>query len=866
MKKKLSLIFLFCLISSFSIGFGSYIIENLTINGADDEVLVSFSDDKNNYKKVEFYNADNTLLKTMYLNSEDTIGLMDAPYYYDGSNYYEWQNQDKTISLNPVSKNGFTQKININKETKFVASVVQLDSTDVSNSNVNTETDTSRGDVQVDSNNNSISFNQNSENLSGDTSTTPINVIKIDEPYLNDVDLSMTFNIDGENKIENVIKDTNIQANNDKTIGLEDPTSVGSYADSNYKPNPSGGKNYCVNRMILESDLVLSGGSSIQISALTSFYGDNNSFSQCNYQGFITGPYSELDLNGHTLIVSNGCSIRAIGSITDSSSEKTGKIIVESGGSIAATFVVEDQHHETSAPMTYLMGGPLFSMYRMPYLNVPMYFKSGSTLNGILKIDWGGSNKNNTSENTLNIIGNSDSSIFKFNDNNGYIYIEPSFDLDLKNSLTTSEVAYKNIMYQTFKIELYESDISINLPTNLSTNISGMDFVINFEKNSFNVPPYFDIYLTGTRCEFHNMITFMPGASLHVDKNSELVFSTKGFQHFSGFYVSLLITTIDDQYFTSTAGLNFIYEKYDFSEALKRNDSSDSPASTDTASNFFGGTSEVYLSTANFWKYVNKKHAFANIEGKITFNPITNIGDGSYLKYNIGGIFNISNLDGFIDSVNACKAKSDCIEFYASTFKSGPDRLTQNPSGLAEENRRFNINDFYNNPLVSNGYLLTDVNNIGSIITNNTQTFDFVTGLAKSGGNYFGLFPVNSSYDYNYSILNLQKSNYGSESDYRNGYNDSKCDFIKVIYNSTNNSVSINDPNKGNSFSQKTFAFFRGCFVPYNGSQLNVRRFRVRKLYNIRPPSRKFESIDLWYTASYKSSDSYYGHDAWRLS
>ena len=355
-------------------------------------------------------------------------------------------------------------------------------------------------------------------------------------------------------------------------------------------------------------------------------------------------------------------------------------------------------------------------------------------------------------------------------------------------------------------------------------------------------------------------------SSLHVDGNSELVFSTKGFQHFSGFSVVLPSLTIDDQYFTSSAGINFIYEKYDFSEAVKWNDSGDNPASSDTASNFFGGTSEVYLSTANFWKYVNKIHAFANVEGKITFNPIQNINDGSYLKYNIGGIFNISNLNDFIDSVNTCKETSNCIEFYASTFKSGPDRLTQKPGIIAQENRRFNINDFYNNPLVSNGYLLTDVNNIENIIIGNTQTYDFVTGIAKSNTNYYGLFPINSDYDYNYSILNLRKSNYASESDYRTGYNDAKCDFIKISYDSANNLVTINDSNKGNSFSQKTFAFFRGCFVPHNGSQINIRRFRVRKLYKILSSQRKFESIDLWYTASYKSSDSYYGHDAWRLS
>ena len=866
MKKKIILTFLIFLIASCSIGFGSYIIENLTINGADENVQVNFEEDKINYKKIEFYDNSNSLLKTMYLKSGDTISLFDAPYYYDGSNYYEWKSSDGSVSLNPIEKDGFSENISVSRELKLSASIAQVNSTLVDNSIVTTDTDTNRGDVSIDSSNNSISFNQKTENLIGDTTSEPINVIKVDEPYLNNVDLSMTFKIGDSNEIENKVSETNIQANSDITIGLEDPTSVGEYADDDYKPIPSGGKNYCVNRMILESDLILLNGSNIEISALTSFYGDNNSFSQYNYQGFITGPYSELDLNGHTLVVSSGCTIKAIGSITDTSDNKTGKIIVEDGGSISATFVVEDQHHESSAPMTYLMGGPIFSMYRMPYLNVPIYFKNGSTFNGILKMDWGGSNKSNTSENIINIIGKS-SSIFTFNGESGYISIKPSYDQNLKNSLSSSEVAFKNIMYQTIRIELINADISVNLPTNLSTSISDMDFVINFNKTPFNIPPYFDIYLLGSRCEFYNMITFMPGSSLNVGQNSELVFSTKGFQHFSGFYVALMVMTIEDQYYTSSAGLNFIYEKYDFSEAVKRNDSSDQPASSDvTSSNFFGGTAEIYLSTANFWKYVNKLHAFAKIDGKITFNPISNIDDGSYIKYNLGGIINISNLDDFVKSVNDCKKTSNCIEFYASTFKSGPDRLTQKPGMLAEESRRFNINDFYSNPVVSNGKLLTDVLNVENIVTTNNQTYDFVSGIAESNGLSYGLFPVTSNYDYNYSILNLRKSNYKSESNYRSGYNDSKCDFIKVNLNTDGNFVNINDKIKGNSFSTKTFAFFRGCFVPFNGTKLNIRRFRVRKLYKFLAWDRKFESIDLLYDASYKSLDSYYGHGAWRLS
>lgn len=93
-------------------------------------------------------------------------------------------------------------------------------------------------------------------------------------------------------------------------------------------------------------------------------------------QGHISGLYTQIDLNGHTLTIKNGGLIECNGKIIDSSSEKSGNIVVENGGTLISNFVVDDFYGGTISAARYLSGimdctnmsVTPFNKYRMGYI------------------------------------------------------------------------------------------------------------------------------------------------------------------------------------------------------------------------------------------------------------------------------------------------------------------------------------------------------------------------------------------------------------------------------------------------------------------------------------------------------------------
>lgn len=853
-------LFVVLLMTSLTITYGSYIIKNLNING-DNEFNLELSETQN-FSQVNFLNDDGDLLKKVYVNKNEGISNLDAPYIAESNGYYSWIDESGIVRLDPTITNlgGISKKIAFDEEVlNLKAKYNAFNNSDLSNYKqyFDVISDDSRGSVDVESNNN-ISFNENSSNYNtGNSSSKPCNLIYINEEVLSNVNIDLNFKINSDNVTSNIIKDTNIQANNDTTIGLEDPTSVGEFSNPDYKPITTENRNYCTNRIVLNNDLILANGTTLTIGALTAFYGSNNDFSQNNFQGFIAGPYSELDLNGNTLLITGNSILNAYGSITDS--KGTGKIIVNSGGKLYSTFVVEDQHHESSAPMTYLMGGPIFSMYRIPYINTSVYFQNGSYFYGNLRIDWGGSNASNYSDNIICIIGPSNSgAIFSVTSSEGYILREVTYDQSLKAVVkSNSEMSYDNIMYQKINVSFFDTEFKINFPSSLSANISGMNFNINLNKTSFNIPPYYNYYLYNSSAVLKNMLTFMPGSYLYVDELSEIKFTYDIITKVDKISAPLIILYVDEQYFANAAGMNFIYEKYDFSEAKIWNDSADKNSGTEN--NFFSGTAEVFEDANLFWEYVNKKHAYCDFYGNFTFDKIENPNNLSH-TYELGGIINIDKIDNFKTKVKDVNLENQCLKLVSDSFKSGPDRLTDKEGifGATRDGRRFNINDFYSNPLVSNGWMMVDINNYYSITNNFTQTFDFEKGIAIKDSDCYALLPLDTNSNYNYSIMHFYKSNYKTKDEFMAGYNDLTTMFVKVDYNSNEHYAT---PTEGNLTNMR-FAYFHGCYVPLSGNKVNLKRFRVRKL----GATSSFGNTDILLEVTYDENDfSYYGHASWRL-
>ena len=86
--------------------------------------------------------------------------------------------------------------------------------------------------------------------------------------------------------------------------------------------------------------------------------------------------------------------------------------------------------------------------------------------------------------------------------------------------------------------------------------------------------------------------------------------------------------------------------------------------------------------------------------------------------------------------------------------------------------------------------------------------------------------------------------------DWKNDNDDSRIVFNSCSYNSTTRLATYNGEN---------YIYFRGGFFKYNGSQVDIYKFRN---YN----SNSGNNTNSYMNVQLTRNDSYYGHDAWRLS
>lgn len=892
MKKRILLLIFILFSSILWVGYGNYIIANFNITGLNGDLNIGGENQDSNYKKVEFYDTNGNSIKKIYVKNNDKLSIEEVPFLFDNAgNYYVWKDDQNTIYFNPNDpndNNALKKEITVNKELilKPEARYVQTpQGNDFNQSIGNSTINDSR--VSIEGNGNTYNFNETNQNCeSGNTSTSPAAVVELNNGFYNDLNLSFNFKSDEDQYVADLpnfekeyltwevrYRDyLKYQANGDTTISLEDLTS----SVSDFKPtagNSSNGKNYCISKVVLGRDTILSNTSVLSIGALTSFYGSNDGYSQYNWQGFITGPYSELDLNGNTLIVSENSAIEAYGTITDSSPNKTGKIIMKNGATLIATFVVEDHHHESGAPMNYNYSDSFFKMYRCPYINVPIIFEKGSKFIGNMKLDWGADNSN-YSLNKINLIGSSDLNgnekylINTYNSpDDSYILRDVSYNTgegSLKEALSksSSKTAYNNVMYQKIIYTAYNCDIEVQLPNNLNVKMSLGEISVNMNKCPWFIPPYFDFNLLSTSVTILNQLNFMPGSSMYGDQNSTIRFSYTNEQSISGF--GSLGVKVPAQAFVGIAGLTFINELYDFGDAGKFIDNSDFKGS------YSSGTCTVYSGMSNFWTYVNKTPAYFDFYGKFVFDDfddsdkLQNYNNDS-LKYSLGGIINIYDLEDFKNKIDNA---NDKVLLYSKAFKSGPNRLTEAYKILgityySGASYRFNVTDYFFLPLVSNGNVLFDIRNnyltrIRDDYLTSKISYDFGLGIIQVGNAYYGYFPSDSSNNYlDSELLHVNKAQYSSISDFYRGINDLDGTFYRVNYNSSTGIATVVDSRA--QFNSQNFAFYRGVFAKINTTDMtiNLKRFK----------SYDGSVVDENKTAKFVSSgDSYYTHPAWRLS
>ncbi len=840
----LSIIVLFCA----GFAFSAYkIIESSLFKS------ISYIEEDENYVSVTFNYDGNQ--KEIIKEKNSFITTSDAPVQMDGSNYYVWSYNNQVV-LDPSSKN--KSKYQVTKD--IILNGTKQSATNNVNDVFTYDKDNSNNDVTINSNTIKLT-----ENTSPSDPTKPSNTIEAGGVTSN-IEIEATYkDPKGKDAVTNDLSGdwNNFQVNsnsNQHTIGLEDKTS----APSDYKPNSgpnSSNVNNCINRINLTSDLFLTNNTTINLGARTGFYGNNSDFSQCNFQGYIIGEYSEIDLCGYNLVIGKGCTLNAYGSITNSG--LGGSIIIENGGVLNATFVVEDQNHERGMPVSYGYGDAPFSMYRMPYLNCNIKIMYGGSLTGVLRIDFGGKNGNYTDQ-TIYIVGNSGDYIIQMTDINSYILRKCKYDEDqTKGAVYQDSFCKENILAQKITYEIYNntnSYVNINMP-NMSANLVIGSLSMDFNKGNFNISPYFDFYVYNSNILIKNNITFLPGSYLFVDQNSKIKLSCSPFGNFSSgllHNIPFVTSLIRKSGYQGVGGLNFATTKYDFKEATSKwvtdND--------DLTGGLGGGRNIIYQNSSIFWQYLNTKKSYCDMYGVFEFdidNLPVDINDTTPKLYSLGGNINIYNFDIFKNTID----QLNCVNLFNVTFKSGPN---MGASGTFTK-VSFNVTDYFVFPLISNGNVvmnLTNPNKIRDDFQTNLIKYNDKTGIILSGTKSYAFLFVNSEGKYNYSCEHLNKSNTTNknsssyESDYRNIWNDSYGEFIEV--NLVGNYISCNVSN--DIFNNNTYVFFRGCMVPYkpatNGihEQLNISKFRsgtkvVGSAYDER-------------NASFVNY-SYYGYETWRL-
>lgn len=852
MKFKKTTIAFFSIIVLFCAGFAfsTYkIIESSLFKSA------SYIDEDENYVSVTFNYDGNQ--KEIIKEKNSFITTSDAPVQMDGSNYYVWSYNNQVV-LDPSNKN--KSKYQVTKD--IILNGTKQSATNNVNDVFTYDKDNSNNDVNINSNTIKLT-----ENTSPSDSTKPSNTIEAGGVTNNVIIDGMYKDPEGNDTITNNLSggdNYSFQVNKDasgenSTIGLEDKTSE----ISDYKPNAGPNSiniNNCINRIVLTSDLYLTNNTTINLGARTGFYGNNEEFSQYNFQGYIIGEYSEIDLCGYNLIIGNGCTLNAYGSITNS--KETGYIIVENGGKLTGTFVVEDQNHERGMPVSYGYGDAVFSMYRMPYLNCNIKVNYGGMLNGVMRIDFGGNNSHYTDQ-ILYIVGVGNEYIIQMTDNNSYIIRKCTYDKTLINSTGyKNSFSEKNIMAQKIIYEIHDNKVSylnINMPT-LSVEFSIGNMSVDFNKGNFNVSPYYDFYVYNSNIIIKNNITFLPGSYLYVDSNSKIKFSCSDFREFNNSSIHLNpLCKIRKSGYQGVGGLNFTKIKYDFNEATSKwvTDNDNLSGGTDGSRNI------IYKSSEVFWKYVNKIGSYCDMFGSFEFDannlPI-DTNNTTPKKYSLGGDINIYNMEKFKETIS----ELNYFNSYNVTFKSGPN---MGENGLFNK-VSFNVTDYFINPLVVNNNVVMDVENnlpIRTDFDNVISTYDYKTGIISYKLKSYAFFFVDESGTYNYSCEYLNKTNTTTsllrpnfEKDYKNIWNDSYGEFVEV--NITGNYVTCNVSN--NIFNNNTYAFFRGCMVPYkpatngNHEQINISKFRsgtkvVGSAYDER-------------NASFVNY-SYYGYETWRL-
>lgn len=290
------------------------------------------------------------------------------------------------------------------------------------------------------------------------------------------------------------------------------------YYGNNYIKN-----NNCSLLIRLNGDLTIKG--ILNIGAKIGGVNSNTTFSH------IIGNYTQIDLNGHNIIVDGG-TLNAYGSIIDRIG--TGKIINKNNGTIMGVLVVTDAKGGNQMTYGYGKGQSPFDEYRFAYIETPIISYHGTTIKGYLKMDLGSLGVSNI---YANIISNDVAGIFSWGtkiSNNDCFEIIPYINENLYPSDITVQggnILYKKMYYYRYYFN-FKSNIILNsqIPLNAIVKISKFDIKhtenvkIDWARIGIPIPSFYDLkvyknYSLTLKCK----IILLPGSSFIVEEDSNLI-------------------------------------------------------------------------------------------------------------------------------------------------------------------------------------------------------------------------------------------------------------------------------------------------------------------------------------------------------
>ena len=209
-------------------------------------------------------------------------------------------------------------------------------------------------------------------------------------------------------------------------------------------------------------------------------------------QGHISGLYTQIDLNGHKLTIEDGGLIECNGKIIDSSSQKSGKIIVNKGGTIISDFIVDDFYGGTITYGRYKGNVSPFNKYRMSYIEPETEIHYGGFYKGYCVL-YASSSHNET---TQIIVG--EGGLFEIEN-------EESKIVKIVDGATRNET-----------ISTYGS-----VKTNsMSLKVSGM--TVTTTKVLFPIPRHYTINICEGTFTLNTMVKVLPGAEINVENGATI--------------------------------------------------------------------------------------------------------------------------------------------------------------------------------------------------------------------------------------------------------------------------------------------------------------------------------------------------------